>query len=367
MQKIVDCHAHIFPSLWEACGFESPEQHALYMQRAMHLHGNQPVRSARDHRIVTEKHLWSAHDPSERGRATGVNFRAGRFGRMEWEKDGEDFYIQFLPPGMQDTASPAEFMITQMDYASIETAVLQNDHIYGNLAEHFAAAAERYPGRFIGLAQVDEAFAYRDDQLHLLEDQLTRLRMKGMYFTVAGFFRNGYEIYYDHAAFDPLWARVKKAGIPVFWVFFGNSPTGTFAEEMARFLRFQERQGGIPSVIVHGWPTAGLAGEDGRIVFPDWLTALMEQYPVYSEILYPISWGGRTDYPYVRAQDHIRQLYDRFGPDRLMWGSDMPNVERYCTYRQSLSYVSEYCGFFTEQDRDKIFRHNTLSLLGVDH
>ena len=63
MTKIVDCHAHIFPSLWQACGFESPEQHAMYMQRAMHLHGNQPIRSARDHRVVAEKHLWKADDP----------------------------------------------------------------------------------------------------------------------------------------------------------------------------------------------------------------------------------------------------------------------------------------------------------------
>jgi predicted TIM-barrel fold metal-dependent hydrolase len=365
MTKIVDCHAHIFPSLWQACGFESPEQHAMYMQRAMHLHGNQPVRSARDHRVVAEKHLWSADDPSETGRATDVRFRAGRYGRMEWEKDGEGFYIQFLPPGMQDTASPAEFMITQMDYVGIETAVLQNDHIYGNLAEYFAEAAERYPGRFIGLAQVDEAFAYRDDQLRLLDDQLGRLKMKGLYFTVAGFFRNAYKIYYDDPAFDPLWRRVKQAGIPVFWVFFGNSPIGTFADEMRRFLAFQERQGGIPSVMVHGWPTAGMADAGDRIAFPDWLTALMEQYPVYSEILYPISWGRRTDYPYVQARNHIRQIYDRFGADRLMWGSDMPNVERYCTYRQSLTYVSDYCDFISGEDREKIFRRNTLSLLGV--
>ena len=48
-----------------------------------------------------------------------------------------------------------------------------------------------------------------------------------------------------------------------------------------------------------------------------------------------------------------------------MWGSDMPNVERYCTYRQSLTYVSDYCDFISGEDRDKIFRRNTLSLLGV--
>ena len=52
-----------------------------------------------------------------------------------------------------------------MDYAGVGTVVLQNDHIYGNLAEYFAEAARRWPGRFVGLAQVDEPFAYRDGEL----------------------------------------------------------------------------------------------------------------------------------------------------------------------------------------------------------
>jgi predicted TIM-barrel fold metal-dependent hydrolase len=70
--------------------------------------------------------------------------------------------------------------------------------------------------------------------------------------------------------------------------------------------------------------------------------------------------------PFARAQSHIRQVFDRFGPDRLLWGSDMPNVERYCTYRQTLTYVLDYCAFLGEEDRRKIFRDNTLSLFDLE-
>ena len=77
---------------------------------------------------------------------------------------------------------------------------------------------------------------------------------------------------------------------------------------------------------------------------------------------WPIAWGGKMDYPYARARGHIRQVYDRFGPDKLIWGSDMPNVGRYCTYKQALGYVWDYCEFLTPVDRRKIFRENTLSL-----
>ena len=95
---IVDCHAHIFPPLAGACGFPDQATHALHQQRAMHVHGNQPYRRARDHAISTERPLWDANDPSEDGRARDVKFGAGSFGRFEWEAGGERYYVQFLPP-----------------------------------------------------------------------------------------------------------------------------------------------------------------------------------------------------------------------------------------------------------------------------
>ena len=78
--------------------------------------------------------------------------------------------------------------------------------------------------------------------------------------------------------------------------------------------------------------------------------------------MYPIMWAGKMNFPFARAQSHFRQLYDRFGPDRLLWGSDMPNVERYCTYRQTLAYLLDYSDFLPEVERAKIFRETTLSL-----
>lgn len=362
MLKIVDCHAHIFPPLAGASGFTSAELHLRFQQRAMHLHGNQPVRRLRDHAIVTDRHLWDANNPSEGGRATNVDFKVGRCGRYEWQKDGERYYVQFLPPSMVDMAAPPEFMLTEMDYAGVETAILQNDHIYGNLAEYFAEAAAKNPGRFIGLAQVEEAFAYRDDQMSLLKDQVERLGMKGLYFTFAGFFRNGYSVYYNDPEFDPFWRLVASLNIPVFWVFVNKSPRGDFPQQLKEFRAWHERFPTIRSVLVHGLPTHSFADDKDKLSFPDYVTALFEELPVYSEVLYPIMWAGRMNFPYPRAQSHFRQLYDRFGPDRLIWGSDMPNVSRYCTYRQTLTYLLDYSDFLPDADRQKIFHDTTLSL-----
>jgi predicted TIM-barrel fold metal-dependent hydrolase len=360
---VVDCHGHIFPPLAGASGFGSAEEHLVHQQRAMHVHGNQPYRRLRDHAVATERHLWRADDPSEAGRATEVRFRVGRFGRFAWERDGEEYYVQFLPPHMEDLSAPPEGMVAEMDYAGVGTVVLQNDHIYGNLAEYFAEAARRWPGRFVGLAQVDEPFGYRDEELGALEDQVHRLGMRGLYFTMTAFFRNGYRTLPDDAIFDPLWQAVARLHLPVFWVHSATSPAGDYLDEMRRLRRIVDRHPAVRHVLVHGVPTGRYADEKDRIVWPQEIAELLDHRPVWTEALYPIAWGGRMPYPYARAQHHVRQTYDRFGARTLVWGSDMPNVGRYCTYRQALAYVWDYADYLSAEDRRRIFRENALGLL----
>jgi len=36
----------------------------------------------------------------------------------------------------------------------------------------------------------------------------------------------------------------------------------------------------------------------------------------------------------------------------------MPNVERFCTFRQSLDYVRRYCTFFTPAEMDLVLGDN---------
>src|SRR5262245_42870354 len=267
---------------------------------------------------------------------------------------------------MQDLSAPPDGMVVEMDYAGVGTAVLQNDHIYGHLAEYFADAARRWPGRFIGLAQVDEPFGYRDEELRGLENQVRRLGMRGLYFTMTAFFRNGYRMLPDDPTFDPLWRMVASLHLPVFWVHSAKSPAGDYRDEMRRLGRIVERYPEIRHVLVHGVPTALYADDTDRVAWPSEVAALLDSGPVWTEVLYPIAWGGRMPYPYVRAQEHFRQTYERFGPRKLIWGSDMPNVARYCTYRQALGYVWDYAASLPLEDRRLIFRENTLGVLAPD-
>ena len=359
---IIDCHAHIFPPAATAAGFPDVATHLLHQQRSMHVHGNQPYRRLRDRSLVTERPLWDPTDPSPAGRRD-VNFRVGTHGRYEWTVDGEDQYVQFLAPWMSGLEMPAETLLAYMDYAGVATAVLQNEHIYGNLAEDFAAAAKAHPGRFVGLAQVEEAFAYTDAELERLDDEIGRLGVAGFYFTTTGLFRSGYNPLHSDPAYDPYWSLVERSALPVFWVQSGNSPVGTYEDEMRHLARIVERFPRIRHVLVHGVPTALYSDENDRLTLPPILDMLLTEAPVSAEILYPIAWGGRQEYPYRQAHVHIRQLLDRFGAGRFLWGSDAPNVDRYCTYSQSLTYFTKYSDYLSDGDRRAILRDNAVALI----
>jgi predicted TIM-barrel fold metal-dependent hydrolase len=362
---VVDCHAHILPYLGGPSGFASTQEHLLYVQRAMATHGAQPVRRRRDLSIVTQPTLWDPSDPSPQGRYE-VGFHAGRNGRFAWTKDGEEYFLQFMPPNLQTMEAPAECLITQMDYAGIDVAILQNDHIYGSLNEYFSDAIRRYPDRFIGLAQVEESLAFKDEQIERLRHACGDLGMSGLYFSTSTFFTTGYRNYYGGDEFVPFWNEVRKMGLPVFWVFPASSPMGDFEAEMRYFRGWLERYPEVPSVLVHGLPDNLFADEQGRLSLPAYVTELIDSFPVQMELLFPIRWGGKWDYPYPQALELVRQYCDRFGAQKLLWGSDMPNVERYCTYRQTLDYLVGYCDFISEADMALILGGNALRLIERD-
>jgi len=43
-----------------------------------------------------------------------LDFRIGRYGRLEFMREGEEYAIHYMPVGMQTIESPPEFMIAQM-------------------------------------------------------------------------------------------------------------------------------------------------------------------------------------------------------------------------------------------------------------
>ena len=78
------------------------------------------------------------------------------------------------------------------------------------------------------------------------------------------------------------------------------------------------------------WRAEARVAQKEAAVLAEHAVVLAELPNFAAEVTLPISVGGRWDYPYQEMRLLVRQLYDTFGPNHLVWGSDMPNVLRFC-------------------------------------
>jgi predicted TIM-barrel fold metal-dependent hydrolase len=359
---IVDSHAHIFPPLGGACGFPNEVAHLQVLQLYIANHG-EPVRRLRDHAVVPEA-VTALTD----GRLEGpegirpANFRVGKYGRFEWDWQGETYYRSFLPPSLQEMESPPEFLLQSMARAGVDVAILQGARLYGLNNELFAAAMARYPGKFIGLADVDAARAHTPEEAERLTRAVRDLGLRGVYYANRGLIHDRYRHGFDDPRFDPLWETVRALGIPVFWELAGVPlPTPeAYLREIDRLNRWCDRFPDIPAILTHGVSPEYL---DGDLAPP--LAELFGREQMMVEVLYPIHFGRTHDYPYAELRPVLETLVRQVGPQRLVWGSDMPNVERNCTYKQSLDYLRHgLAGIVSETELDAILGGNALRLVG---
>jgi len=360
---IIDCHAHVFQNWQGACGHPSSAIHLKYLQKVVTRPTARTFR-ARDGLEVKPTMLFAPGDNTWAG-LTDVGFRVGRFGQLTFTFEDDDYYVQYQPVGMQDLACPPELMLTQMTVAGVDHCVLQAGGGYGAMNDFNSLAQHQYPQKFTGLLHVDEATADRAETLKEVDRAIDQLGLSGLYYA-QDFSRHGYDRNLDHIDFRPFWDRIVAHRLPVF-IELSSTPTYDKDGYLGNLMALDTLLARYPThrfVLVMG-PPAGYFGMSGQWDFPNEVCDVYARENLSIEVMFPIAWGGMWDYPYAEAQALIRGLRDHFGAAKLVWGSDMPNVERFCTYRQCVDYVRKYCSFLTPSEKDRILGGNVAEVLGL--
>jgi predicted TIM-barrel fold metal-dependent hydrolase len=361
---VIDSHAHIFPWLGGASGYPSVAEHRLYIQRILVGHV-QPYRRGDSGGIAPDEGmLWDPERPGLSGYRE-VDLQVAPYGRLTWMRDGVPYYLQYMPPWLAAQEAPPELLCAMMDHAGVDMAVLQNDHVYGDLNHYFARAVSAFPGRFIGLIQVDETIADHDDQIARLHDGVKR-GLRGLFYKPWAFFRVDFREGFDSPRFARFWTEVEALRLPTYWdlVPIPRNSRADYVDQLARFARWAEQYPQVPCLLVQAMPTR-LFYHDGELEVPPLLVHLARERGILLELALPIVWGRWYEYPFAELAPLIRKLVDLVGATRLTWGSDAPNVERYCTYRQSLEYLSRICDFLGPGDMDLILGRNLQALFAL--
>ena len=148
---IIDGHAYCFPARDETAGYSSANERWHEFQRELSGH-HQPVWRVRDRAPADNNTLV---DPQP-GELHDVKFTVHR-NRFTWDYRGEAYTKQYYPPMLYRGDAPAELLITEMDYAGIDLALLHTSPQLGRLNDYLADAARQYPNRLRWLVNLDEA------------------------------------------------------------------------------------------------------------------------------------------------------------------------------------------------------------------
>ena len=108
----------------------------------------------------------------------------------------------------------------------------------------------------------------------------------------------------------------------------------------------------------------GRFAREGQHHVPNDVDALMRLPNVLVEIC-PIAYGFYAEYPYTEMHPTIRPLYEAYGGAKLCWGSDMPNLERFCTYLQGVDFLRRHCPFISREDMRLILGANAARAFRV--
>ena len=71
---------------------------------------------------------------------------------------------------------------------------------------------------------------------------------------------------------------------------------------------------------------------------------------------------GEKKAPYHDLAPLIKQVYDAFGPQRLMWGTNFPGVLHGTGYARSLELFRHHVDFLTAEDKEWIFSRTPLEV-----
>jgi predicted TIM-barrel fold metal-dependent hydrolase len=91
----------------------------------------------------------------------------------------------------------------------------------------------------------------------------------------------------------------------------------------------------------------------------------LKRYPhVFVKVSH--TWSlSRQPYPYPDSQALVQRVYEAFGPQRLMWGTDWPLVEGYCGYGKALAMVRDEMPFLNADDKSWMLSRTVSRVFGL--
>ena len=248
-----------------------------------------------------------------------------------WKNDPKYPWPAELETPPDEDALP-EPLLAEMEANGVAHTVIVHAIYYRWDCRYAADVVKKYPGKFQGVCRVNpESPAAADDLSKWVEEYGYHGVRLSPSTGANGDWINNAEL------MDPIWKRTAELKVPML-ILTGTSRLPGVAKWIERYPEIKISIDHMASCPID--QPAELKKLTDLAKFPE----------VYVKISH--TWSlSKEEYPYRDTWDQVKKLYDVFGPQRLMWGTDWPAIDEYCGYAKSLQLVRDEMDFLSEDDK----------------
>lgn len=260
-----------------------------------------------------------------------------------WSADTDSY--PFFGGRQPSSDGSVELLNKVMSAAAVDRAVIVQPIYYLYDNRYVAACLKAFPGRFSAIGLVDCQAPDAADQLERLvrQDGFSGLRIHTS--------RPDDPAEWAAADQDPVWERAGELGAS----FIVHGPAALLPALEPIIARFPEvavaldHIGGAPTNEPEPRPLLGNVLKLAR-------------YPnVYIKFT-PQGNKSEQGYPFTDTFPAFRLLYDAFGPQRLMWGTNFPGVINSLGYVRAVDMFNMHMDFLSDADKEWLFSRTALGI-----
>lgn len=248
-----------------------------------------------------------------------------------WVRDPKYPWAKETQTPPQEDRTPEMLLELMKANGVAKTVIIQVIH-YRWDNQYVADTLKKYPQYFKGVARVNPQDPAAPDHLSKL------VREQGFHGVRISPGADAASDWIRGPLMPPLWKRCEELKVPMTVL--------TSTARLADIAKLIEPRPDLTVVIDHM--------ADSPIDRPAELEKLLalKRYPKVF-VKFSHTWSASKEpYPWKDTHAQVKRLYEGFGPQRIMWGTDWPVCLKHATYEQTLRVVRDEMKFFNEDDKE---------------
>ena len=242
-----------------------------------------------------------------------------------WKADGPDYPWNAGAKPQLPEPFTVERVVPLMDEAGVDRVVIVPPAL-NDVNSYALDAVRRYPNRFAVMGRIPLQDPRSAALLPGWKNQPGMLGVRVTFNTPETL------AWLSDGTVDWFWPAAEKNRLPVMFLAFGN---------VHRFGPIAQRHPDLPLIIDHMGVNTAIAKE-GKLAEKIADAVALAKYPNISIKMSNLVNTSLQPYPFRDLNDHLKRVFDAYGPQRCYWGTDLTNTSfTRVTWRQRITHFTE--------------------------